>query len=83
MRLCLIAVSGIALLGFGSLQAQQLTVKSAAAKSVDLEWTGALPASSLERSTPAKLPIDGPRSTNPPLDVAIDSKGNVTAVFGS
>lgn len=33
--------------------------------------------------TPAKLPIDGPRGTNPPLDVAIDSKGSVIAVFGS
>jgi hypothetical protein len=34
-------------------------------------------------STAAKLPIDGPRSTNPPLDVAIDSKGAITAVFAS
>ena len=34
-------------------------------------------------SSPAKLPIDGPRGTNPPLEVAIDSKGNLTAVFGS
>ena len=34
-------------------------------------------------STPAKLPIDGPRTTNPPLDVAIDSKGAVTAVFAA
>jgi hypothetical protein len=34
-------------------------------------------------SRAAKLPIDGPRSTNAPLDVAIDSKGAVTAVFGS
>jgi len=41
----------MAVLGFGTLQAQQLTVKSATAKAVDLEWTGALPASSLERSS--------------------------------
>lgn len=34
-------------------------------------------------SKPAKLPIDGPRSTNPPLAVAIDSKGAITAAFGS
>ena len=34
-------------------------------------------------SKPSKLPVDGPRSTNPPLDVAIDSAGHVTAVFGS
>ena len=51
MRLCLVAVSCISVLGFSSLQAQQLTVKSATAKAVDLEWTGALPASSLERSS--------------------------------
>jgi len=51
MRLCLIAVSCVAVLGLGTLQAQQLTVKSATAKAVDLEWTGALPASSLERSS--------------------------------
>lgn len=49
MRLWVIAVSCIAVVGFGTLQAQQLTVKSASAKAVDLEWTGALPASSLER----------------------------------
>jgi len=34
-------------------------------------------------SKPAKLPIDGPRSTNPPLDVALDSHGRVVAVFGA
>ncbi|HEX3682003.1 MAG TPA: hypothetical protein VHU83_05620 [Bryobacteraceae bacterium] len=51
MRLPFIAVLCIAVLGFGALQAQQLTVKSATAKAVDLEWTGALPAASLERSS--------------------------------
>ena len=34
-------------------------------------------------STPSVIPPDGPRSTNHPQDVAIDSHGNVTAVFGS
>lgn len=34
-------------------------------------------------SKPSKLPIDGPRTTNPPMDVAIDSKGHIIAVFGS
>ncbi|SPE17913.1 exported hypothetical protein [Candidatus Sulfotelmatomonas gaucii] len=34
-------------------------------------------------SKPVKLPIDGPRSTNPPLGLAIDSKGAITAAFGS
>ena len=51
MRCCLLAVSCIAVLSSGTLQAQQLTAKSATAKAVDLEWTGALPASSLERSS--------------------------------
>lgn len=34
-------------------------------------------------SKPAKLPIDGPRGTNPPLDVAMDSHGRIVAVFGA
>ncbi len=34
-------------------------------------------------SKPAKLPIDGPRTTNPPLDVAIDSHGRIAAVFSA
>jgi len=34
-------------------------------------------------SAPSKLPIDGPRSTNPPLDLGIDSKGAITAVFAA
>jgi hypothetical protein len=34
-------------------------------------------------SKPSKLPVDGPRSTNPPLDVALDSHGRIIAVFGS
>ncbi len=34
-------------------------------------------------SKPSKLPVDGPRSTNPPLDVAIDSRGRIVAAFGS
>jgi hypothetical protein len=51
MRLYLAALSCIAVWGSGTLQAQQLTAKSATAKAVDLEWTGAAPASSLERSS--------------------------------
>jgi len=34
-------------------------------------------------SKPVKLPIDGPRSTNPPLSIAISSKGAITAAFGA
>jgi hypothetical protein len=34
-------------------------------------------------SKPSKLPIDGPRSTNPPLGIALDSKDAITAAFGS
>jgi len=34
-------------------------------------------------SKPVKLPIDGPRSTNPPLSIASSSKGALTAVFGA
>lgn len=34
-------------------------------------------------SAPVKLPIDGPRSTNAPLALAIDSHGRIAAVFGS
>jgi hypothetical protein len=34
-------------------------------------------------SKPSKLPVDGPRSTNPPLDVALDSHGGIVAVFGA
>ncbi len=34
-------------------------------------------------SKPVKLPIDGPRSTNPPLSIAISSKGALTAAFGA
>ena len=34
-------------------------------------------------SKPSKLPVDGPRSTNPPLSVAIDSHGRIAAVFGA
>ena len=34
-------------------------------------------------SKPAKLPVDGPRSTNAPFDVAIDSRGRIVAVFSS
>lgn len=34
-------------------------------------------------SKPIKLPIDGPRSTNPPLSLAISSKGALTAAFGA
>lgn len=32
---------------------------------------------------PVSIPIDGPRSSNPPLGVAIDSHGRFAAVFGS
>jgi hypothetical protein len=34
-------------------------------------------------SKPSKLPVDGPRTTNPPLDVALDSHARMVAVFGS
>ncbi|HWC97323.1 MAG TPA: hypothetical protein VG456_11250 [Candidatus Sulfopaludibacter sp.] len=34
-------------------------------------------------SKPSMLPIDGPRSTNPPLDVTLDSRGRIVAVFGA
>jgi len=34
-------------------------------------------------SKPSKLPIDGPRSTNAPLDVAIDSHARIVAVFAA
>jgi hypothetical protein len=34
-------------------------------------------------SKPSKLPVDGPRTTNPPLDVAMSSSGGIVAVFGS
>jgi hypothetical protein len=34
-------------------------------------------------SKPSKLPVDGPRSTNAPLNLAIDSKGAVIAAYGS
>ena len=34
-------------------------------------------------SKPSKLPVDGPRTTNPPLAVALDSRGAIIAVFGS
>jgi len=34
-------------------------------------------------SKPVKLPIDGPRSTNPPLSIAASSKGALTAAFGA
>jgi hypothetical protein len=34
-------------------------------------------------SKPSKLPVDGPRTTNPPLDAALDSHGSIVAVFGS
>jgi hypothetical protein len=34
-------------------------------------------------SKPSKLPVDGPRTTNLPVDVALDSRGSIVAVFGS
>jgi hypothetical protein len=34
-------------------------------------------------SKPVKLPIDGPRSTNPPLSIAGSSKGALTAAVGA
>lgn len=34
-------------------------------------------------SKPAKLPIDGPRSTNAPVSIASSSKGALTAAFGA
>jgi hypothetical protein len=34
-------------------------------------------------SKPVKLPIDGPRTTNPPLSIAISSKGALTAAFAA
>ena len=34
-------------------------------------------------SKPSKLPVDGPRSTNPPFDVAIDSHGHIVAAISS
>jgi hypothetical protein len=34
-------------------------------------------------SKPVKLPIDGPRSTNAPVSIAISSKGSLTAAFGA
>lgn len=34
-------------------------------------------------SKPVKLPIDGPRSSGPPFDLAIDSKGHISAAFSS
>src|SRR5579884_3216762 len=50
MRISLIAAFWGAVLGSTLLHAQQLTVKSASATAVELEWTGAPPSSSLERS---------------------------------
>ena len=32
-------------------------------------------------STPVKLPIDGPRSTNSPFALSVDSRGRIAAVF--
>ncbi len=34
-------------------------------------------------SKPSKPPVDGPRTTNAPVSVAIDSRGRIVAVFGS
>lgn len=34
-------------------------------------------------SKPAKLPIDGPRTTNPPMDVALDNHARIAAVFSA
>jgi hypothetical protein len=34
-------------------------------------------------STPVKLPIDGPRSTNAPLALTVNSSGRIAAVFAS
>lgn len=34
-------------------------------------------------SAPVSLPVDGPRSTNSPLSLAMDSHGRLAAVFGS
>ena len=34
-------------------------------------------------SKPVKLPIDGPRTTNPPLSIGISSKGALTAAFSA
>lgn len=34
-------------------------------------------------SKPVKLPIDGPRTTNPPLDIAIDSRSRIAAVLSA
>ncbi|HEY1239152.1 MAG TPA: fibronectin type III domain-containing protein [Bryobacteraceae bacterium] len=34
-------------------------------------------------SAPVSLPVDGPRSANPPLGLAVDSHGRLAAVFGS
>jgi hypothetical protein len=34
-------------------------------------------------SKPSKLPVDGPRSTNPPFDVALDSHGHIVAAFSA
>src|SRR6202034_3181545 len=75
MRLRLIAVSCMAVLGFGALQAEQLTVKSATAKAVDLEWTGALPASSLERSSGETIQRVAPGAAGHYIDQAIEPFG--------
>jgi hypothetical protein len=75
MRLCLIAVSCLAVFGFGTSQAQQLTVKSATAKTVDLEWTGALPASSLERSSGQTFQKIAPGAAGHYTDQAIEPFG--------
>jgi len=34
-------------------------------------------------SKPTRLSVDGPRTTNQPVDVALDSRGAIVAVFGS
>lgn len=34
-------------------------------------------------SAPVSLPVDGPRTANPPLGLALDSHGRLAAVFGS
>jgi hypothetical protein len=75
MRLCLIAVSCIAPLALGTMQAQQLSVKSATAKAVDLEWTGALPASSLERSSGQTFQKIAPGADGHYIDQTIEPFG--------
>lgn len=73
-KLCVVVMIGIVVSGV-MLRAQDLKVKSASAKAVDLEWSGAPASAVLERSSGLTFQKVGPAGSGSYQDTSIDPFG--------